>query len=90
MNVILFFTEPLLNDGSVVKVQTPSGVKPGVSLMGSYSCKVPAEQLATFKELIVHNGGKLEAESEERLRYSFHGEHSCVLVDSFATPFMYR
>lgn len=88
MNVILFFTEPLLNDGSVVKVQTPLGVRPGVAFMGFYSCKVPAEQLTAFKELVVHNGGKLEEESEEWLRYSFHGEHSCVLVDSLATPFM--
>ena len=91
MNVSLFFTEPLLNeDGSVAKVQTPLGVIPGVVFMGTYSCKVPVEQLAAFKKQVVRNGGKLEAESEEQLRYSFYGEHSCVLVDSLATPFMYH
>lgn len=91
MNVSLFFTEPRLNeDGSVAKVKTPFGVKPGVAFMGSYSCRVPAEQLAAFKKLVVRNGGKLEAESEERLRYSFYGEHACVLVDSLATPFMFQ
>lgn len=89
MNVSLFFTEPRLNeDGSVVKVQTPLGVRPGVACMGSYSCRVPSEQLASFKDQVVRNGGKLEAESEELLRYSFYGEHVCALVDSLATPFM--
>ena len=90
MNVILFFTEPLLNDGSVVKVQTPSGVKPGVSLMGCYSCTVPNELLTAFQAEVAAKGGKLEKKSEETLRYCFHGEHSCALADSLATPFMYR
>lgn len=91
MNVVLFFTEPLLNDdGSVVKVQTPSGVKPGISFMGCYSCKVPTEQLTAFQAKVATEGGKLENESEEKLSYSFHGKHSCVLVDSLASPFMYQ
>lgn len=91
MNVALFFTEPLLSDdGSVVMVQTPFGVKPGISFIGCYSCKVPSEQLPSFQAAVAAKGGKLEEETAERLRYSFHGEHACVLVDSLASPFMYQ
>lgn len=91
MNVSLFFTEPLLDDnGSVVKVQTPSGVRPGISSIGCYSCKVPAEQLAVFQAKVASKGGKLEKESDGRLHYSFHCTNACVLVDGLASPFMYQ
>lgn len=93
MNVILFFTEPRLNaDGSQATIWTESGRIPEISFMGAYYCNVPDEQLPTFKEQVAQKGGKPEQKlcSDGKLYYRFHGKHSCVLVDSLASPFMYR